>query len=159
MPTNTVLNALEMDRRAHGGRRLVGLVAHTDVGSEFPSVRSTVRVEEFRSRPSIGTDADRCDNALMETTNGPYRIECFYRPEAPRSWEDLEELQLATLSWVYWFNEDLLHSNCRDAPPAKYEQAFHAAQQADPAEVGFQQPGPPSDPGRLNMVHCGHDRY
>jgi len=45
---------------------------------------------------------------------------------------------LATLSWVHWFNEQRLHSYCGDVPPAEFEAAFYAAQQADPAGVGNQ---------------------
>ena len=48
------------------------------------------------------------------------------------------ELELATLSWVHWFNEQRLHSHCADIPPADFEAAFYAAQQASPAGVGNQ---------------------
>jgi putative transposase len=36
----------------------------------------TERLEEIGARPSIGTVADSCDNALAETTNGLYKTEC-----------------------------------------------------------------------------------
>ena len=138
MKTDMVLDALEMARRSRGGRRLVGLVAHADAGSQFTSVRFTERLEEIGARPSIGTVADSYDNALAETTNGLYKTECVYGPDAPRPWEDVDELELATLSWVHWFNEDRLHGHCDDVPPAEFEAAFYAAQQADPAGVGIQ---------------------
>ena len=38
MKTDMVLDALEMARRSRGRRRLVGLVAHADAGSQFTSV-------------------------------------------------------------------------------------------------------------------------
>jgi putative transposase len=135
MRTEMVLDALEMARRSRGGRRLVGLVTHSDAGSQFTSVRFTERVEELGARPSIGTVADSYDNALAETTNGLYKTECVYGPDAT-GWDDIDQLELATLSWVHWFNEDRLHSHCGDIPPAEYEAAFYAAQQADPAGVG-----------------------
>jgi putative transposase len=138
MKTDMVLDALEMARRSRGSRRLVGLVAHADAGSQFTSVRFTERLEEIGARPSIGTVADSYDNALAETTNGLYKTECVYGPDAPRPWEDVDELELATLSWVHWFNEDRLHGHCRDVPPAEFEAAFYAAQQADPTGVGIQ---------------------
>jgi putative transposase len=138
MKTDMVLDALEMARRSRGGRRLVGLVAHADAGSQFTSVRFTERLEEIGARPSIGTVADSFDNALAETTNGLYKTECVYGPDAPRPWDDVDELELATLTWVHWFNEDRLHSHCGDIPPAEFESAFYAAQQADPAGVGIQ---------------------
>ena len=86
MKTDMVLDALEMARRSRGSRRLVGLVAHADAGSQFTSVRFTERLEEIGAHPSIGTVADSYDNALAETTNGLYKTECVYGPDAPRPW-------------------------------------------------------------------------
>jgi len=137
MKTEMVLDALEMARASRGGHRLVGLVTHSDAGSQFTSVRFTERLEEIGARPSIGTVADSYDNALAETTNGLYKAECVYGPDT-HGWDDVEELELATLSWVHWFNEDRLHGHCQDVPPAEYEAAFYAAQQSDPAGVGIQ---------------------
>jgi putative transposase len=137
MKTDMVLDALEMARRSRGNRRLVGLVAHADAGSQFTSVRFTERLDEIGARPSIGTVADSYDNALAETTNGLYKTECVFGPDAPRPWDDVDELELATLSWVHWFNEHRLHSHCGDIPPAELEAAFYAAQQTDPTRVGI----------------------
>ena len=138
MKTDMVLDALEMARLSRGRRRLIGLVAHADAGSQFTSVRFTERLAEIGARPSIGTVADSYDNALAETTNGLYKTECIYGPDAPRPWDDVEEVELATLSWVHWFNEHRLHSHCHDTPPAELEAAFYTAQQTDPAGVGIQ---------------------
>jgi putative transposase len=138
MRTDMVLDALEMARRSRGNRRLIGLVAHSDAGSQFTSVRFTERLDEIGARPSIGTIADSYDNALAETTNGLYKAECVYGPDAPRPWDDVDELELATLSWVHWFNEERLHGHCGDIPPAEFEAAHYAAQQAAPTGVGNQ---------------------
>jgi putative transposase len=138
MRTDMVLDALEMARASRGARRLIGLVAHSDAGSQFTSVRFTERLAEIGARPSIGTVADSYDNALAETTNGLYKTECVHGPDAPRPWADVDELELATLSWVHWFNEDRLHSHCDDVPPAEFEAAFYAAQQTGPVGVGNQ---------------------
>jgi putative transposase len=105
MRTDMVLDALEMARRARGNHRLVGLVAHSDAGSQFTSVRFTERLDEIGARPSIGTVADSFDNAL------------------------------ATLSWVHWFNHDRLHGHCGDVPPVEFDAAFYAAQQPAPTGV------------------------
>jgi putative transposase len=137
MRTEMVLDALEMARTCRGGRRLVGLVAHSGAGSQFTSVRFTERLDEIGARPSIGTVADSYDNALAETTNGLYKAECVYGPDTD-GWHDVDQLELATLSWVHWFNEHRLHSHCRDLPPAESEAEFYAAQQADPKGVGIQ---------------------
>jgi putative transposase len=138
MGTEMVLDALEMARRSRGNRRLIGLVTHSDAGSQFTSVRFTERLDEIGARPSIGTIADSFDNALAETTNGLYKAECVFGPDAPRPWNDVDELELATLSWEHWSNEDRLHGHCDDVPPAEFEAAFYAAQQTAPIGVGNQ---------------------
>lgn len=137
MRTEMVLDALEMARTSRGARRLVGLVTHSDAGSQFTSVRFTERLDEIGARPSIGTVADSYDNALAETTNGLYKTECVYGPDTT-GWDGVDELELATLSWVHWFNEQRLHSHCCDVPPAEFEAAFYAAHQAGPVGVGNQ---------------------
>ncbi len=126
MKTEMVLDALEMARLSRGARRLVGLITHSDAGSQFTSVRFTERLDEIGARPSIGTVADSYDNALAETTNGLYKTELVYGPDAA-GWDDVDELELATLSWVHWFNEDRLHEHCGHVPPAEFETAFYAA--------------------------------
>jgi len=124
MRTQMVLDALEMARRSRGVRRLIGLVTHSDAGSQFTSVRFTERLDEIGARPSIGTVADSYDNALAETTNGLYKTECVYGPDAC-GWDGVDELELATLSWVHWFNHERLHSHCDDVPPAEFEADWH----------------------------------
>ena len=138
MRTDMVLDALEMARRSRGCRRLIGLVTHADAGSQFTSVRFTERLDEIGARPSIGTVADSYDNALAETTNGLFKTECVRGPDAPDVWDDVDQLELATLSWVHWFNEDRLHGYCGDVPPAEFEAAFYAATQTAPTGVGNQ---------------------
>ena len=95
MKTEMVLDALEMARWSRGARRLVGLVTHSDAGSQFTSVRFTERLDEIGARPSIGTVADSYDNALAETTNGLYKTELVYGPDST-GWDDVDELELAT---------------------------------------------------------------
>jgi putative transposase len=137
MTTEMVLDALEMARMERGGGKLVGLITHSDAGSQFTSLRFTERLEEIGARPSIGTVADSFDNALAETVNGLYKTECVYGPDS-HGWNDVDHLELATLSWVYWFNHHRLHGYCGDIPPVEHEAAFYAAPQTDQQEVGIQ---------------------
>ena len=137
MRTDMVLDSLEMARRSRGGGRLIGLVTHSDAGSQFTSVRFTERLDELGARPSIGTIADSYDNALAETTNGLYKTELVYGPDAD-GWDDIDHLELATLSWVHWYNTQRLHGHCDHTPPAEFEAAFYAAAQTDQTLVGNQ---------------------
>ena len=103
-------------------------MTHSDAGSQFTSVRFTERLDEIGATPSIGTVADSFDNALAEAINGLYKTECVYGPDT-NGWEDVSHLELATLSWVHWFNEERLHGYCGDVPPAEFEAAFYAGHQ------------------------------
>ena len=68
MRTEMLLDALGMARRSRGGHRLVGLVTHSDAGSQgqLTSARFTERLDEIGARPSIGTVADCFDNSVAE---------------------------------------------------------------------------------------------
>jgi len=136
MRTDMVLDALEMARWSRG-TQLGGLRCHSDAGSQFTSVRYGERLADLGAVPSIGTVGDSFDNALAESVNGLYKTELIYGPgQGP--WKSVEDVELATLSWVHWHNTERLHSHCNDVPPTEFEAAFYAAQPATPAGVGNQ---------------------
>jgi putative transposase len=124
MRTVMVLDALEMARGSRG-TRFEGLVAHSDAGSQYTSIRYTERLEEIGATPSIGTVADSLDNALAESTNSLYKAELIYGPEQG-PWKTVADVELATLAWVHWFNTQRLHGYLDDIPPAEYEDIYHA---------------------------------
>jgi putative transposase len=128
MRTAMVLDALEMARWARG-TRLEGLVTHSDAGSQFTSVRYGERLAEIGAVPSIGSVGDSYDNALAETVNGLYKTELIYGPDQG-PWRTIEDVELATLSWVHWYNTQRLHSYLDDVPPAEYEDTYHAERRA-----------------------------
>jgi putative transposase len=123
MRTGMVLDALDM-ACFHRGARLDGLVCHSDAGSQYTSLRYTERLDEIGARPSIGSIADSYDNALAEAVNGLYTSELI-RSQGP--WRTVDDVELATLAWVHWFNTTRLHGTLGDIPPAEFE-AHHYAQ-------------------------------
>jgi putative transposase len=125
MRTDMVLDALEMARWSRG-TRLEGLVCHSDAGSQFTSIRYGERLAELGALPSIGSVGDSYDNALAETVNGLYKTEVIRR-QGP--WRHVDEVELATLAWVHWFNTTRLHSSLGDIPPAEFEQTHYRQQQ------------------------------
>ena len=127
MKTETVLDAIEMARWSRG-KHLPGLRCHSDAGSQFTSIRYGERLAEIGAVPSIGTVGDSFDNALAETVNGYYKAELVRGPEHPGPWKSVEELELATLGWVHWHNQERLHGFIGDVPPAEFEEAFYAEQ-------------------------------
>jgi putative transposase len=141
MRTTMVLDALEMARWRRG-TRLEGLVCHSDAGSQFTSIRYGERLAELGAVPSIGSIGDSYDNALAEATNGLYKTELI-RQQGP--WRGVDDVELATLAWVHWFNSERLHGTLDDIPPVEFEAAYHAQAQAN-QQVGIQGAESPLNP-------------
>ena len=118
-----VLDALEKalhERRpAHRG----GLVHHSDRGSQYVGIRYTERLAEAGIEPSVGSVGDSYDNALAETINGLYKAEVIHR-RVP--WRSFEAVELATLTWVDWFNHRRLLEPIGNIPPAEAEERYYA---------------------------------
>jgi putative transposase len=40
-------------------------------------------------------------------------------------WRIIEDVELATLGWVHWWNHERLHSALGHVPPAEYEATYY----------------------------------
>jgi len=131
MPTELPLDALEMAlwTRTRAGEDITGVVHHSDAGSQYTAIRYTTRLADAGALPSIGSVGDSYDNALAETTIGLYKAECV---DFDAPWKTVEELELATLIWVDWWNTIRLHSSIGDIPPVDYEQRYHETTRQQP---------------------------
>jgi putative transposase len=135
MRTSMVLDALEMARWTRG-TRLEGLVSHSDAGSQFTGVRYGERLAELGAVPSIGSVGDSFDNALAEAVNGLYKTELIRGPDQG-PWRTIDDVELATLGWVHWYNTERIHGYLDDVPPVEYEEA-HYAQLTTSGSIGNQ---------------------
>ena len=115
--TDLVLTALEQALWARKGP-FEGLVHHSDRGVQYLSIRYAERLAEAGIATSVGSRGDSYDNALAETVNGLYKTELIHR-RGP--WRGCEDLELATLTWVDWFNHRRLYGALGYVPPAEYE--------------------------------------
>jgi putative transposase len=131
--TDVVLTALEHALWVRKGL-FNHLVHHSDRGVQYLSSRSTERLAEAGIATSVGSRGDSYDNALAETVNGLYKAELIYR-RGP--WRGREDLELATLEWVDWFNHRRRFSAIGYLPPAQYEASSSSATLA-PAAAGTQ---------------------
>ncbi|GAA4264341.1 hypothetical protein GCM10022255_117090 [Dactylosporangium darangshiense] len=121
MKTALVLDALEMAfwARGRGGvRDLSGLIHHHDAGSQYTSIAFTERLAAAGVDASVGTVADAYDNALAESTIGLFKTELI-KPRGP--WRSCDQVEIATLEYVDWYNHRRLHSGAADLPPADFE--------------------------------------
>ena len=126
------LDALEQALWARPGP-LNGLVHHSDRGVQYLSIRYTERLAEAGVVTSVGSRGDSYDNAMAESVNGLYKTE-LVRKRGP--WRGLEDLELATLEWVDWYNHRRISSVIGYVPPAEFE-ATHYPEQVL-AEAGTQ---------------------
>nr|WP_187441407.1 IS3 family transposase [Escherichia coli] len=120
METTFVLDALE---QALWARRPSGTVHHCDKGSQYVSLAYTQRLKEAGLLASTGSTGDSYDNAMAESINGLYKAEVIHR----KSWKNRAEVELATLTWVDWYNNRRLLERLGHTPPAEAEKAYYAS--------------------------------
>lgn len=148
MPTALPLDALEMALwvRDRAGQDVTGVIQHSDAGSQYTAIRYAERLIDAGAIASIGTVGDSYDNALAETVVGLYKTECVKIDGPFRSADDLE---LATLSWVHWSNENRLHSSIGYLTPTEKGNEYYR-EINPPAPAGSGRTRPPLNPGRFS---------
>jgi putative transposase len=132
--TDLALDALEMAIWQRQGR-LDGLVHHSDRGVQYLAIRYTERLAEAGAVTSVGSRGDSYDNALAESTIGLYKTELIRR-RGP--WRTIDDVELATLEWIDWFNHRRLHSAAGDRPPAEYENLYYRSLDDRVVQAGVQ---------------------
>jgi putative transposase len=70
----------------------------------------------------VGSKGDSYDNAAAESLIGLYKTELIRR-RGP--WRGLDDVELATLEYVDWFNHRRLHSACGHIPPVEFEDDYY----------------------------------
>jgi putative transposase len=116
------LDALEMAIWARQNAGLDALVHHSDRGVQYLSVRYTQRLADQGAVSSVGSKGDSYDNALAEAVNGLYKAELI-GPHGP--WRTADQVELATLAWVGWWNQRRLHGALDHIPPAEHEALYY----------------------------------
>lgn len=116
------LDALEMAIWARQAAGLDGLVHHSDRGVQYLSIRYTQRLADQGAVSSVGSRGDSYDNALAEAVNGLYKAELI-GPRGP--WRTADQVELATLGWVQWWNQHRLHGALDHLPPTEHEALYY----------------------------------
>jgi putative transposase len=120
MRTDLVLDALRMALATREPGANVGLIHHSDAGSQYTSEDYTQTLTDHRVLGSIGTVGDAYDNAMAESFVDTFKTELI----RDRVWRSTAQLELAIVSYVAWFNNERLHESLGDLPPAEFE-ALH----------------------------------
>lgn len=140
MTTDLVMVPLRIalwDRERQGQPFDAGqVIAHSDAGSQYTSIRYTNHLALEGISPSIGSVGDAYDNALMESINGLFKAECMRTSvfhEGP--FKTVADVEFATAGWVDWYNNRRLHSSLGMVPPVEFEEVHYAALKAEPQPV------------------------
>ena len=110
------------------------LVHHSDRGVQYLSIRYTERLAEAGIERSVGSVGDSYDNALAETINGLFKTEVIRR-KGP--WRNIDEVEIAVLEWVDWFNNRRLLEPIGWVPPAEFEAAYYQRHETPAAVAGL----------------------
>ena len=75
----------------------------------------------------MGSWGDSYDNALAESVIGRFKTEVIRR-RGP--WRSLEDVEFATLEWVWWFNHHRPLEPIGYVPPVEHEEVYFSRQRA-----------------------------
>jgi len=120
MKTDLVLDALEQAMWARG--KPSGVTHHSDRGSQYLSIHYSERLMEAGFNASVGSVGDSYDNAMAESINALYKAEVIHK-DGP--WRGPDDVELTTLAWVDWFNNQRILEPIGDMPPAEYEMLYY----------------------------------
>ena len=81
--------------------------------------RYSERLAEAGIEPSVGSVGDSYDNAMAESIIGLFKTEVIER----QRWANLKAVEMATLTWLHWYNHKRLLQPIGDIPPAEAEAA------------------------------------
>ena len=124
LKTQLALDALEQALWLRGEPSDV--IHHSDRGCQYLSIKYSERLIEAGLQASVGSVGNSYDNAMAETINGLYKTEVI-RKDGP--WKSVDAVELATLKWVDWFNNQRLLQPIGDIPPAEYEMLYYQKQE------------------------------
>ena len=95
-------------------------IFHTDSGSEFNNYFISDLLKEFNIKRSLSGKGCPYDNAVAEATFKIIKTEFVYR----RRFENLEHLDTALKSYVYWFNNKRIHSSLGYLSPVDFKNSL-----------------------------------
>ena len=98
------------------------LIHHSDRGVQYLAIKYSERLKEAKINPSVGSVGDSYDNAMAETINGLYKSEVIEH-EGP--WKGKSDVEMATLKWVHWFNNERRFGPIGYIAPAQSERTYY----------------------------------
>lgn len=94
-------------------------VFHTDRGSEFDNAAIDKMLAVFGIERSLSRKGNPYDNAVIESANKTVKIASLYR----RSYSNIDELRHELNSYVWWCNNERMHSTLGYMSPVEFREA------------------------------------
>jgi putative transposase len=99
---------------------LIGLVFHSDIGSQYTSKRFRSLLKRLNCRSSMG-DVGACwDNAVVERFFGSLKHDWLFKVAQPTR----EHMTQDVTAYMKYYNLERLHSSNGDQSPIEYENSF-----------------------------------
>ena len=86
--------------------------------AQYTSLTYTDRLDELEIAPSIGSKGDAYDNAMAEAWVATFKNELV----DGRRFPSFELVEHEVLEWIGFYNDERLHEELGDLPPAEYEE-------------------------------------
>ena len=112
-----------MEQALYKRRPADSLIHHSDLGSQYLSIKYTGRLADAELEPSVGTVDCSYDNALAETMIGLFKAEVIHRLGP---WKSADAVEWGTLKRVHWFNNRRLLEPIGYITPTEAEEAYYA---------------------------------
>ena len=95
---------------------------------QYLSIRYSERLAVEGAVTSVGSRGDSYDNAMAESVNAFYKAELITM-QGP--WRNVDDVELATLGWVHWWNHRCLLAPIGNIPPVEFENDWTTTQRTD----------------------------
>jgi putative transposase len=123
MQRNLVIDALEMAWFQRNPGKKVGLIFHSDRGSQYASDDFSEVLKEHGITPSMSRKGNCWDNACSETLFSSLKVERLHG----QRFRTIREAKDETISWLLWYNRTRMHSTLKYVSPIEFEQNWMEA--------------------------------
>ena len=118
MPSELVIDALDMGLKRQGITVINNLTTHTDRGSQYASKDYYGKIEEYKIVQSMSRKGNCYDNAYVESFFRTLKVELIYN----RNFKTRQEAKKAIFEFIeVWYNRQRLHSSLDYMTPEAYE--------------------------------------
>jgi transposase InsO family protein len=123
MHRNLVIDALEMAWFRRNPGKWIGLIFHSDRGSQYASEDFAKVLEHCTITPSMSRKGNCWDNACSETLFGSLKVERLHGER----FETIRAAKDAVIAWLLWYNKTRMHSTLNYLSPVQFEQNWSDA--------------------------------